>query len=402
MSNAKRTLKWGGPYPATVIAVLSLVGGLFGALPAQGQTLEERVKQLEERVQDAEREARSEERAAIKWHLSGYFDAGFEVEEEDNDPEGSNNTFSPVSFNPIFHFMYRDWVLFQSELRFAMEEDGAVETELEYATVALMPRDRWAVVMGKFLSPIGQFQERIHPSWVNKLPTTPAGFEHHGGIQPLTDVGAQVRGGVPVMKNSLITYVAYVGNGPELTSHHGRIEVHHDAVSGTRDEKAYGGRFGILPIPHLEFGVSALVANKLTGADALTRPDYQLVGVDGAYTKGPWDVRFEYLQTDLDSFIDAQGDAAPDTDPSAWYVQVAYRIGKWEPVIRYGILEYEAWHENNNVLFERETKRATVGINYIWTPSLITKFAFETDSRDFKPSPAEDVDRFVFQVAYGF
>jgi hypothetical protein len=150
------------------LAVLSLVGGLFGALPAQGQTLEERVKQLEERVQDAEREARSEERAAIKWHLAGYFDAGFEIEEQDKDPEGSNNTFSPVSFNPIFHFMYRDWLLFQSELEFNMEEDGAVETELEYATVALMPRDRWAVVMGKFLSPIGQFQERLWHTAVDR------------------------------------------------------------------------------------------------------------------------------------------------------------------------------------------------------------------------------------------
>lgn len=378
---------------AMKLVALCLAGGfvLAGLSSAQAQNLEERVSQLE-------RETAGHDNRLIKWHLSGYASAGFDFAKTDNDPEGTTNTFTPVQFSPIFHFLYSDLVLFQGELEFSIDNDGNTSTELEYASVALLAHDNFALVLGKWLSPIGQFQERLHPSWVNKLPTAPAGFGH-GGIAPLTDLGLQVRGGA-LLGGVQVGYTAYVSNGPQLTLHHGRVEVENEATASSRDQKAFGGRFSVIPIPHVELGVSGILANSLTGdvANLQTRPDYRLAAVDGAYTAGPWDVRFEYMDSKLDAFIDAQGDPAPALNGSLWYAQAAYQFGSWEPVIRYGELQYRAWNAGSNTLVERKTKRTTIGINYLFAPSLIGKLAYESDSLDF----ADDQQRFMIQVAYGF
>lgn len=98
------------------------------------------------------------------------------------------------------------------------------------------------------------------------------------------------------------------------------------------------------------------------------------------------------------AFLDAEGDAAPETTPSVWYAQAAYQIGNWEPVIRYGELRYEAWDAVANALVQRKTKRTSLGVNYLFTPSLIAKLAYENDALDF----ADDQYRLIFQLAYGF
>lgn len=393
MTYARTTNKGTGTRMGAAVAALCAAGGLVlaGTLPARAQTLEQRVEALES-------ETVSHDDRSIKWHLSGYGAAGFQVTETENDPEGTSNTFTPVLFAPIFHFLYNDLALFQAEPHFTISDDGATDIELEYATAALLLHDRFAVVVGKFLSPIGQFQERLHPAWTNKLPTAPAGYGH-GGAAPLTDLGLQVRGGAP-LGSMLLGYTAYVSNGPQLTAHHGRIEVEGEATTSSGDEKAFGGRLSLIPVPDLEFGVSTIVANKLTGdaAGLQTQPDYRLLGVDAAFTRGAWDVRFEYIDTELDAFTDAQGDPAPATAPSVWYAQAAYQFGRWEPVIRYGELDYQAWNAPSNALVQRNTKRTSVGINYIFTPSLIAKFAYETDDLDY----TDDQQRFIFQLAYGF
>lgn len=380
-----------GANPLALLGVSAALA-LAGAFPAGAQNLEERVAALE-------RETVVNENRVLKWHLSGYAAAGLEFSKTEGATEGTTSTFTPARFAPIFHFLYNDVALFQAEPELSVAEDGGTELELEYASIALLLHDRFSLVIGKFLSPIGQFQERLHPAWTNKLPNAPAGFGHHGGIAPLTDLGLQVRGGAP-LGGMLLGYTVYVSNGPQVVLHHGRLEVEHEATTSTRDEKTFGGRLSLIPVPHLEFGVSAISASKLSGeAGLLTQPDLSLVGMDGAYTQGPWDVRFEYIGSTLDSFTDPEGDVAPETKPSLWYVQAAYQLGgPWEPVIRYGESQYEAWDTAGNTLVQRKTKRLSLGVNYLFAPSLIAKFAYETDDLDW----TQDQERFTFQVAYGF
>ncbi|HKJ87640.1 MAG TPA: porin, partial [Gammaproteobacteria bacterium] len=154
------------------------------ASPAPAQNLENRVRNLERELKQVKRDTKSEERALAKWQVTGYADAGFTATTED----ASNDAFTVGSFNPTFHFQYSDFLLFESELEVELEDDGATNVNLEYSQLNLIASDHLTVVLGKFLSPIGQFQERLHPSWVNKLPTAPAGYGH-GGAQPLSEAG---------------------------------------------------------------------------------------------------------------------------------------------------------------------------------------------------------------------
>ena len=141
-------------------------------------------------------------------HMAGYADVGY------TDSESEDSSFNVGTFAPIFHFQYRDLVMLESELEFEVGDDGETETNLEYLTIDWFINDYMVLVGGKFLSPIGQFRQNLHPSWINKLPSAPPGFGHDGAA-PVSDVGFQLRGGFPI--GAIRTnYAVYISNGPEL------------------------------------------------------------------------------------------------------------------------------------------------------------------------------------------
>lgn len=151
------------------------------------------------------------------YHIAGYADVGY------TDAENDNSTFDVGHFAPIFHYQYKDILLLETEIAFGAEtnEEGETETEteLEYLALDLFLNDYMTLVVGKFISPIGQFQQNLHPSWINKLPSAPIGFgAGHGGASqatPIADVGAQMRGGF-ALKDTRFNYALVVGNGPPL------------------------------------------------------------------------------------------------------------------------------------------------------------------------------------------
>jgi hypothetical protein len=139
--------------------------------------LEEVQKQLKEQEQKAAskeevRQVREEVAQAAEWkdpntliHLAGYADVGY------TDTDSEDGSFNVGTFSPIFHFQYRDLVMLESELEFEVEPDGETSVALEYLTVDFFLNDYMALVGGKFLSPVGQFRQNLHPSWINKLPS---------------------------------------------------------------------------------------------------------------------------------------------------------------------------------------------------------------------------------------
>ena len=378
----------------------------------------------------AVREAKGPDSTAAKWHLAGYADAGFTVSDGDG-----HDSFGAGHFNPSLHFQYKDFLFFEGELEFETESDGETALELEYSQIDLILNDYATFVVGKFLSPIGQFQERLHPSWINRLADAPAGFGH-GGAQPLSDVGVQLRGGIPV-GNTAVTYAVAVGNGPRLAHHGPELE----GFGGDDNKnKAVGGRIAFLPFPWLEAGASYLTAN-ITGepeehegeeheegeeAEAPPLGKYRLKGLDAAFTKGPWDIRFEYLNSrlaGLNSEHDEdeeegheegeedhdEGEEGPDPNPDAkwraWYAQAAFRLsgvtdnqilGKFEPVIRFG--EYTI-KDGHGVIESRE-RRFNIGLNYWLAPSAVLRTVVEL--RKFRDPDIKDETLLQFQAAYGF
>jgi len=345
-------------------------------------------------------------------HMAGYADVGFIKR------EGQDSRFIVGSFSPIFHFQYRDTVMMEAELEFEVDEDGETEVALEYMTIDWFVSDYAVIVAGKFLSPIGQFRQNLHPSWINKLATAPPGFGHDGAA-PVSDVGLQVRGGFP-LGGMRANYAVYASNGPEINAEAeddgaGGFEYELDGVAAEgfgvdRDgEKTYGGRFGLLPIPSLEIAVSvstgkATVSNIEAETDPPVGPiageiprDYDVIGADFVWVTGNMSLRGEYVKTEIGEAT--TGETASDgAEWTTWYTQAAYRLpnSKWEGALRY--TDYDSPHDSV------DQKQTAVGINYLVANNFIVKLTHEfNDGKtvDGEKSVA-DADLTALQLAYGF
>ena len=390
-------------------------------LEAQMKVLKAQINKAESRARTAERSAKAavkkadeDNNTAVKWHLAGYAATSAFA----TDDGAKDDTFLAGRFNPVFHFQYKDLVMFESELEIEVESDGSTKTTLEYASIDLLIDDNATLVAGKFLSPIGQFQERLHPSWINKLPDAPAGFGH-GGIQPGSDVGAMLRGGFDLAP-MMLTYSVSAGNGPRIEYSGGRLtSIELDGFgSDDNNNKAVGGRVGFLPLPYLEIGGS-LLSSKIEGrkeaavGGGVSEGAFVLWGADAAYTRGPWDVRVEYLSAELDRFLSQQETAdtltsvVPKTTWEAWYAQAAYRLSGWtdapivknvELVGRYGDFDVKGFGEF--VEHAVPEKRWSLGVNYFFAPTFVGKLG--VSYRDFKDRGLTDATEVRAELAYGF
>lgn len=361
--------------------------------------------------------------------IAGYAFTGANL----SDKESAGGTFVAGSFNPGFYFQYDDWLLFEGELEFEIAENGDTETALEFGQVDLLVHDNATLVFGKFLSPVGQFQERLHANWINRLPDPPAGFGHDG-VQPGAEVGAQVRGGVSIGRSRL-NYAVAVGNGPRLDAMGAVMTEGFGSDDG--GNKAISGRIGFLPVPELEVGASFMrsrvrgaVAEKpeemttaaLAASSAATEGEldgmalpatrYSLWGFDAAYTGGPWDIRFEYLDGVRNAIFMEAGDGAsaealPKLKMRAWYGQLAYRLSgltkqpileNFEPVVRYG--EYKIGGLDD-LAEEAAERRLDIALNYWFTPSFVLHSALQRRRFPAREEDRKDT-RVLLQLAYGF
>lgn len=377
---------------AAGVALFALSGGASAAesdTASQLEALSQRVDQLEQEAASNDLDTR------IKAHMAGYAAVGYtDVEEEDG-------RFNQVLFAPIFHYQYDDLILLESELEFEIGEDGETEVALEYLTADLMLNDYMALVAGKFLSPIGQFRQNVHPSWINKLPSAPLGFGHDGAA-PLADVGLQLRGALPLGTAVRGNYALYVSNGPVLTEGHEEGEFVIESEGATSDpdgEKVYGGRIGILPLNSLELGVSgALGQIGMAAHDSIAEleegepvRDYRVLGADFIYSWRGLELRGEYVQQQVEE--DAASEAPDEMTWEALYAQAAYQLPstKWEGVVRYGDLDLPGDHG--------DATQWALGLNYVFASNVIAKLAYELND---EAEEEIDNDRVLVQLAYGF
>jgi len=347
--------------------------------------------------------------AASEWkdpntliHMSGYADVGYV------DGDNKTGSFAVGSFSPIFHFQYKNLVMLESELEIELEDDGEAKVNLEYLTIDWFINDYAALVAGKYLSPIGQFRQNIHPSWINKLPSAPPGFGHDGAA-PVSDTGFQIRGGFPIGKIRS-NYALFIGNGPELIAEWDGSEFEVDGIDaegkGTDrdDEKVWGARFAILPISQLEIGVSAATGKATVSSiedDIGTAPallneqarDYDVIGFDLAWKYRSVALRGEYVKSEIGSGTSG-ATASSGGIWETWYAQASYRIPRTrvEAVVRY--TDFDTPHVS------KDQKQWAVGLNYLFASNFIAKIAFE--SNDGQPGAVSDDDRWFIQLAYGF
>lgn len=323
------------------------------------------------------------------------------------DNENADSNFT-AGFNPIFLYHVSDKLLFEGELEIELE-DGATTTALEYGDVSYLVNDYITLGAGKFLSPFGIFRERLHPKWINKLPNQPLGYQSGASrLAPSTQIGAQARGGIPLFGESKMGYTVYLSNGPTVQT--GATNAGQLSFTNTNDNnnnKAFGGRIGLLPIPELEVGYSWETSRVGASGSAFDKVDALLQEVDLSYVrdsdliKGALDLRGEWIFSDVDPVSYGTGGAFKNERQSR-YLQVAYRPSKLDlPIVKNleGVFRFDQIDHPSHAPTLTDEKRYTWGLNYWLGSSTLVKLAYLKDDKD---ETGTDVNSVMAEVASGF
>lgn len=330
--------------------------------------------------------------------------------------EAFANNFS-ASFSPVVLYSLGPNVLFETELEFGME--GAVtETALEYAQLDYLGFDHVQIIAGKFLLPFGVFSERLHPTWINKLPTMPVLFGHahegvaEGSLLPvLSDAGLQLKWKQPFASEWSLDFAGYVTQGPVMGGEgeeHGGMastlplalsaeEGHEEgespappvafgsAFGDNNSNKMVGARLGLVKGGNFEVYASGLQAKY----DPESMLDYKAGAVSVELRNGGFEFRGEGALT-RQEFQHEDGDI--DTlERSGLYLQAAYRSGSFEPVARWGRLNEG---KIAGEMVEESRSEFALGVDYWMDTTIPLKFAWIIKE--------DQSDAFVVQWAFGF
>lgn len=322
--------------------------------------------------------------------ISGYGTVGYGIV-----TQGENENRFTAQISPIFLFQFRDRVLFEAELEFELEE-GITEVGLEYGHVDYIVNDHLVLVGGKFLVPFGVFIDRLHPTWINKFSTNPPLFGHgmgplgHPLVPILADVGVMAKA-VTASGPWLLGVNGYVTQGPGFELEDGEVEVEFPASSDDNNKnKMVGGRIDLAHQQHAELNLSAFTG-KYDDAG-----DFSFTGYNVA-ASGRWrglEVRGEYLQT-RQQMEELPGEVVT-LKKHGYYVQGAYRVGAWEPVVRFTqILDAKV----EGALEMEGARQFGLGIDYWVSPSIAIMAGYEIND---EKGPELDNDRFVVHWSFGF
>jgi len=330
-----------------------------------------------------------------KMMLRGYYHTGFENTTMGDE---SDNQFNFGNIAPILMYKQSDKLFFEAEFEGEFE-DGEFHWTVEYADVSYILNDYMTVRAGKFILPFGTFMEKLHPAWINRLATRPLGFGHDG-IAPSSDVGVELRGAFHTGSIKL-NYQAYVVNGPRLKTgmdepdEAGMLMFGMGAFGDNNNNKAFGGRLGVLPFTNssLELGFSGMTAKVGDKETIYEDVRANLYALDLNYVKNlnfiksVVDIKGQYNYSQVD---DANYTVPDDTlglyydfnnVSTAYYAQVSIRpsmsgnnlLRKLELVGRYSVMETP-----EGSLWESNPTQTAIGLNYWIDWRTVLKFGYQT------------------------
>ena len=380
------------------------------AVPAEGPsenkqvvTTTSTVDELRQEVDALKLQIKETFPGTTKFLLAGYGTAAFTA-------RSGEDPFFDAAFNALFLWKLTDRLFFEGEMELEFE-DEATDLNLEVAQASYLLNDYMTIGLGRFLNPMNFFVERQHMNWVNKLPDKPLAV--YDGIFPESEMGAQLRGVIPIGPTKL-EYAAFVANAPGLitesddVSEIGMLDFDNDANVG--GHVAVGGHVGFIPIPQIEVGYGIQRSKVGPRDDAveaiLQSADFNFVS-DSPMLKGLINFRAQWVWSHVGHLIydfdetGIPGSITFNNNRNGGYVQLAYRptridndiIKNFEPVFRYDRLN----QLHTPVGFDEQ--RWTLGLNYWLTPSTVIKAAYEFDDKN---GGARDQDAFMMQMAVGF
>lgn len=314
--------------------------------------------------------------------------------------DGRQGGFYFGEFTPDFLVKLNDWILLEAEI--GIGADGSVSSG-SFAQADFFVNDWLTIIAGRFVAPIGWFNERLNNPWINKLPGDAPGSAPLTALQvlpPAALLGVQAAGSFYLGCSPIkMEYNAYISNGLNFTpatagaptiNELANLENMGDTFTFITNEKAIGGRIGLWwPEMGLEGGFSALYNGDYVGGGF--EDSLHLWAVDLNYHKGNWDLRFEYGQC----YQNAQSFGRQPINRQGFYAQAAYRprdcsnrfLQNVELVYRYGYANFKGIDPTELDLTTFSTpvdvpvrrQQNEFGINYYFYPRCVVKCAYQVN-----------------------
>ncbi len=343
-----------------------------------------------------------------KFVLVGYTSVTAKFNKEDG------AAFNNLVFNPIFLWQPHKNIIIEAEMETEIE---GTETKIDmgYANASFFLNKYLTVRTGKFISPFGIFQDRLHPSWINKLPTVPVGTgEDELGVGPTSEIGIDFRGGIP-LGSSKMNYSVFFSNGAQLITDPADPDKQgtllYGSVETINKKFTAGGRLGLLPFSNssLEIGFSYRNGNVGDKNSVYKSVGSQMYALDLTYVKqldfikGMFDVKAQWNKVNVDKaeYIDPDDPTGAtlytfDNKRNSVFAQAAYRpsmsqskfLKKTEIVFRYA-----GFNPPDGAKDLEKIKQYTYGINYWINWRTAVKLAYQSQKND---------NAFLVQFAVGF
>jgi len=300
------------------------------------------------------------------------------------------DTFDLHYFNVILGTNIGDKIAAEVLLEY---EHGGDDTGVRYGIIDYKFADPLILRMGKFLVPMGHFNEYLSPEYANKLPDRPYCLWQ---IVPIVwgETGVQLRGHYELPSDREINYAVYLVNGLEQDANPDGSVGEGGNIRATRpnnrdsnhSDKAYGGRIGFKPCEDLEVGFSYY-----TGAYTIDgKQDISIMDCDVEYEKDGWTFRGEYVWAD-------QAVSTGDLNKDGFYAEAAYRVNRhFEPVFRYDQTDLDDGSGH-------DVQRSTIGLVFYPNPTLHPMFNFKiSQSFIHDDGTGDQKHEFVAQCVIGF
>jgi hypothetical protein len=322
-------------------------------------------------------------------------------------------------FSPDFFLKLNDWIFLEAEI--SVGPNGSVNPT--FAQADFFVNDWLTIIAGRFVAPIGWYNERLNNPWVNKLPTDAPGSVPplwQQVLPPFSMIGVQAQGSFYLGCSPVkMEYNAYVSNGlnlkpatpgsPTITEL-ANLENMQNTFSSITNDKAVGGRIGFWwPAAGLAAGLSGMYNGDYVAGGA--EDAIALWAVDLNYRKGNWDVRAEYGMT----YQHAQSFIANNIRRQGFYTQAAYRphdaanrfLRNTEVVYRYSYIDVRGIDPTALDLTTFATpvdipvrrQQNEFGINYYFYPRMVLKFAYQIND---EPGFHRRDNQFISELAWGW
>jgi hypothetical protein len=303
-----------------------------------------------------------------------------------NKQNGQNGNFTTMQFSPYF--------LVQLNKRFLVEASVDMSNVngigIGNAQIDVLLNKWMTLNVGRFLTPIGQFNLWYNHEWINRLPDPPLMFNQVSPASSTDGIqlsGATYLGAAPIK----MTYQLYFGNGYQLAQAPSNYNQSVDlgGIAGGPEEvssQAYGGRVAFwLPRRGLNLGVSGYSNGVYSPG---VRDHFGLWGLDLSYHRGNWNFLVEWA----DNYQQAKGTIGNNIDRRGMYAQISYRdynnrspfLAKLEYVFRYSFANFTGINFTKLDLSAFgpgaapvDTNQYTLGLNYWFYASNVIHLAYE-------------------------